>query len=77
MAKTIKSYDAESKSWVIAGGSDANSIYVTDPNLPGANVEDTLESFGRDIATLKSNVGWLAKYGGGGGGGTGRGGGGV
>lgn len=74
MAKTIKSYDAESKSWVIAGGSDANSIYVTDPNLPGANVEDTLESFGRDIATLKSNVGWLAKYGGGGGGGTGGGG---
>jgi len=43
----------------------------------GENLSDILESQSNDIAQLKSNVKWIAKYGGVGGGGSGSGGGGI
>ena len=43
----------------------------------GENLSDILETQSNDIAQLKSNVKWIAKYGGVGGGGSGSGGGGI
>lgn len=67
---TIRKYDNELKQWVTVGGSDAQDISITDvsilENIEKNNVESVLKQHKNDIETLKSNVAWLAKYGGGG-----------
>lgn len=71
---TIRKYDINLGKWIIVGGSEAQNITITDTSIlddiKENNLESILKKYKTDIDLLKSNVAWLAKYGGGGGGNT-------
>ena len=71
----IKKYNPETGQWDIVASNNASSIVSTNPaytnGQPQTSIDDCLSKINTDIEQLKSNVAWLAQYGGGGSGGGG------
>ena len=75
MGKNFKKFNPETQEWEVIASGNASGISSTNPRFlngkSAVSVDEALTQLDNKISDLKSNIAWLAQYGGGGGGGGG------
>lgn len=75
MGKNFKKFNPETQEWEVIASGNASGISSTNPRFlngkSAVSVDEALTQLDNKISDLKSNIAWLAQYGGGGDGGGG------